>query len=92
MATAPDITSFKNWSEFLAFLGVNVDAIVAQLEAFKASHPDASGLATFAESVLANHLGSTVLTALGQAAAQDLVNLITTGSGPIGETSPTDFA
>lgn len=93
MSPVPDIGGNQSWLAFLASLGVNVDAIKAQLAAYAASHPDAAAGVAFAEGLLNDHLGPTVLTALAQQAANELWDAIQTGSGPIPDhTSPTDFA
>jgi hypothetical protein len=88
----PDITTFKSWTELLRFLGVNLAQIEEWAAAYKASHPDTSGAVDALTTQLRSALGSGTLTALAQAAAGDLTQLLITGSGPIGETEPTDFA
>ena len=89
---APDITQYKSWADLLVALGVNLAQIEEWGAAYVASHPDLSGAEQALLTQLKNVLNSGTLTALAQAAAGDLTQLFITGSGPIGPTSPTDFA
>ena len=89
---APDITQFKSWADLLAALGVNLTQIEEWGAAYAASHPDMAGAEAALLAQLQNVLNSGTLTALAQAAVADVLTLIATGSGPIGGTSPTDFA
>ena len=88
-----DLTLINTYVELLTGLGVDMTAILAKLDAWKAANPSIAPSINLVEGWLRDHIGNGVVDALAKNAAPELVSLIQSGHGPISQgADPVDFA